>query len=289
YPDARRRGAFDELNAARQGAGAGLLAQDAALDTTTGDHVAYLGLNGYGSAGSPHDETPGLPGYTGTTPFTRMTAAGYAFSFAGEVIGDIGSSSATTDCVGDLLDTIYHAIDMLGHETDVGIAFGSGATAGMCTIDMAKPLTDGARQIPPSGAVVTYPYAGQTVASGTFRVANESPRAPVSLLPSPTAGTPILAGLRNQDFLVSHAATVSAFTLTNASGAAVPAVILAGSGISGPDVNADPNIDADSGFVVLVPTSPLPAGRYTATLRATVAGGRALATSTWSFSVASQQ
>ena len=98
-----------------------------------------------------------------------------------------------------------------------------------------------------------------------------------------------LAGLRNQDFLVSHAATVSAFTLTNASGAAVPAVILAGSGISGPDVNADPNIDADSGFVVLVPTSPLPAGRYTATLRATVAGGRALATSTWSFSVASQQ
>ena len=289
YPDARRRGAFDELNAARQGAGAGLLAQNAALDTTTGDHVAYLALNGYGSADSPHDETAGLPGYTGTTPFTRMTAAGYAFSFAGEVIGDIGSSSPATDCVGDLLDTIYHAIDMLGHETDVGIAFGSGATAGMCTIDMAKPLMDGAQQIPPSGAVVTYPYPGQTVASGTFRVANESPRAPVSLLPSATAGTPILAGLRNQDFLVSRTATVSAFTLTNASGATVPAVILAGSGISGPDVNADPNVDADSGFVVLVPTSPLPAGRYSVTLRAAVTGGRALATSSWSFSVASQQ
>jgi uncharacterized protein YkwD len=289
YPDARRRAAFDELNAARRGAGAGLLAQNAALDTTTGDHVNYLAANGFDSADSPHDETSGLPGYTGATPFTRMTAAGYQFSFAGEVIGDIGSSSATSDCVGDLLDTVYHAIDMLGHETDVGIAFGTGATAGMCTIDLAKPLMDGAAQIPPSGAVVTYPYDGQTVASGTFRVANESPRAPASLLPAATAGTPVLVGLRNQDFLVSRQATVTTFALANAGGAAVPAVILAGAGITGANVHADPNIDADSGFVALVPTSPLPAGRYTVTLQAAVTGGRPLATTTWSFSVASQQ
>jgi uncharacterized protein YkwD len=285
YADTRRRAAFAELNAARRGAGAGVLAQNAALDATAAEHVAYLALNGFSSADSAHDETAGLSGFTGATPFARMLAAGYDFSFAGEVIGDIGSSSATSDCVGDLLDTIYHAIDMLGHETDVGIAFGAGAQAGMCTIDMAKPLADAAAQIPPSGAVVVYPYDGQVVAGGTFRVANESPRAPVALLPAATAGTPVLAGLRNQDFLASRQIAVSAFTLTNAAGAVVPSVVLAGAGVSGPGVNLDPNIEADSGFVVLVPTAPLAPGRYTATLHAAVVGGQVLSRSSWSFIV----
>ena len=284
YADARRRAAFAELNAARLGAGAGLVAQSAPLDTSASDHAAYLTTNGFASASSPHDETAGLPGYTGADPFTRMESAGYSFSFATEVIGDIGSSSATSDCVGDLLDTIYHAADMLGRVTDAGFGFGSGGAAGMCTIDLASPLADGALQVPPSGAVIAYPYAGQSVAHGTFHVANESPRASTTLLPNATAGTPILAGFRNEDYVASGSATITQFTLADSTGAAVPAVILADAAITGANVNADANLG--SGFAVLVPTSPLAAGTYTVTLHASVAGGRALALTTWTFSVA---
>ena len=57
YADARRRAAFAELNAARLGAGAGLVAQSAPLDTSASDHAAYLTTNGFASASSPHDAT----------------------------------------------------------------------------------------------------------------------------------------------------------------------------------------------------------------------------------------
>jgi uncharacterized protein YkwD len=288
--DARRKSAYDELNAARLGAGAGLLAQSAALDTSASSHAAYLTVNGFTSADSAHDETTGLPDFTGTDPFKRMQAAGYSFSFASEVIGDIGSSSPTSDCVGDLLDTIYHAADMLSRETDVGIGFGSGAAAGMCTIDLASALTNSSAQIPPSGAIVAYPYGGATVASGTFHVANESPRAPASLLPNATAGTPVLVGFRNEDYVKSGAATISQFTLADAGGNLVPSVILADSSVTGTNVNDDSNLDGGvvSGFAVLVPKSPLPAGNYTVTLHAAVSGGQALALTTWTFKVAAQ-
>lgn len=293
--DARRRAAYDELNAARRGAGAGLLAQSAPLDTSASSHAAYLTVNGYASADSPHDETQGLTDFTGTDPFKRMQAAGYSFSFAAEVIGDIGSSAADSDCVGDLLDTIYHAADMLSRETDVGIGFGSGSAAGMCTIDFGAPLADGAAQIPPSGAVIAYPYQGQTVASGTFHVSNESPRAPISLLPNATAGTPIIVGLRNRDYVDAYQpntvlATITQFSLADGAGNQVPAVILADSSIGGANVNTDANLDGGvvSGFAVLVPKSPLAAGSYTVTLRASIAGGQPLKLTSWTFTVAAQ-
>lgn len=288
YADQRRKDAFATFNTARQGAGAGLLAQSAALDASASSHAAYLSANGYSSADSAHDETAGLTGFTGTDPFKRMTVAGYDYSFASEVIGEIGSSSTTTDCVGDLLDTIYHAADMLSRETDVGIGFGTGSAAGMCTIDMGSPLATGAtQQIPPSGAVIAYPYNGQTVAHGTFHVDNESPRAPKALVPASTSGTPILVGFRNQDYLVSGAVSITQFSIADSRGNVLPAVILADSSVSGTGVNDDPSLDAGviSGFAVLVPTSPLAPGSYTVTLHATVTGGRALALTTWTFTV----
>ena len=288
YADARRVDAFHQLNAARLGAGAGLLAQSSWLDVSALSHATYLTDNGFNSADSAHDETSGLPDFTGTTPFKRMQAAGYPdYSYATEVIGDIGSASATSDCVGDLLDTVYHAASMLSRVTDVGFGFGSGAAAGMCTIDMASPLSGGgAKQIPPSGAVVAYPYNGSTVAHGTFHVSNESPRAPIALLPAATAGTPVVVGFRNQDVVAGGKVTITQFSLATSDGVAVPGVILAGAGVSGTNVNADPGLDSDPDFAVLVPVGPLAAGTYTVTLHATISSGQALALTTWSFTVA---
>ena len=285
YADARRLNAFNQLNAVRLGAGAGLLAQSTALDTSASNHANYLTENGFSTADSAHDETAGVAGFTGGNPFVRMQSAGYNYSYATEVIGDIGSSSSTSDCVGDLLDTVYHAASMLSRVTDIGFGYGSGTAAGMCTIDMASPFNGGgARQIPASGAIVAYPYNGSTVAHGTFRVSNESPRVSIALLPNATAGTPVVVGFRNQDVVAGGAVTITQFSIATSGGAAVPAVILAASGVTGTNVNADGDLDSD--FAVLVPASPLAAGTYTVTLHATISGGQAISLTTWSFTVA---
>jgi len=286
YPDARRVNAFNQLNAARGGAGAGLLAQSAALDISAADHANYLSANGYNTTPSAHDEKAGLIDFSGTDPFARMVDAGYSYSWATEVIGDIGSTSPTSDCVGDLLDTVYHAVSMLSRTTDVGFGFGTGTAAGMCAIDMGAPRTDASRQIPASGAIVAYPYDGATVAHGTFHVSSETPRVSTSLLLNASAGTPIVVGFRNQDFVAGGTATITQFSIANAAGTNLPGVILAGPRVEGTTVNADPGLQYDEGFAVLVPVSPLAAGTYTVTLHATISGGQALALTHWSFKVA---
>ena len=287
YADARRVSAFNQLNAARRGAGAGLLAQSVALDISAVDHANYLSANGFNTASSAHDETPGLIDFSGVDPFARMQDAGYgAYAFATEVIGDIGSPSPTSDCVGDLLDTVYHAVSMLSRSTDVGFGFGNGTAAGMCTIDMAEPLSEAARQIPASGAIVAYPYEGATVAHGTFHVNYETPRVSTALLPNALAGTPVVVGFRNQDFVAGGTATITQFSIANAAGTTLPGVILAGPHVSGDHVNVDAGLKYDDGFAVLVPVGPLAAGTYTVTLQATVGAGQALALTHWTFTVA---
>jgi uncharacterized protein YkwD len=285
YADQRRHDAFNQLNTVRLGAGAGALLQSSALDTSASDHAAYLSINGFATADSPHDETSTFSGFTGADPFVRIHAAGYQYNFATEVIGDIGSSSSTSDCVGDLLDTVYHAVSMLSHVLDAGIGYGTGSAAGMCTIDMASPLAGGdALQIPASGAIVAYPYAGSTVSHGTFQVSAESPRVSTALLPNATAGTPIVVGLRNQDLVAGGTATITAFALQRSGGGGVPGVILADPAVTGSGVHADAQLE--QGFAVFVPSSPLAAGTYVVTLQASISGGRALALTSWSFSVA---
>ena len=287
YADARRLDAFHKINDVRLHAGAGLLAQSAALDTSASAHAAYLSLNGFDTADSAHDEVSTAAGYYQANPFLRMQKAGYDYSYATEVIGDIGSSSATSDCVGDLLDTVYHAASMLSRVTDVGLAFGTGGAAGMCTIDMASPLNGGAaRQIPPSGAVVAYPYDGSTVPHGAFHVSAESPRVSTTLLPAANAGTPILVGFRNQDVVAGGTVTITQFSIARSDGTAVPAVIVADPVIAGNGVNADTEL-AQSDFAVLVPKDPLQPGTYRVTLQASIGGGQALNLTGWSFTVSS--
>ena len=160
---------------------------------------------------------------------------------------------------------------MLSRVTDVGFGYGTGTAAGMCTIDMASPLNSGvAGQVPPSGAIIAYPYPGSTVAHGTFRVSNEVPRVPNTLLPNATAGTPVLVGLRNQDYVAGGVATVTQLTLATAGGVAVPAIVLADSAIQGSGLQADTELSVNSGtgLAVLVPINPLAPGTYTVTLHA---------------------
>jgi uncharacterized protein YkwD len=290
----RQLAAFNELNAVRLGAGAGLLAQSTMLDTSATKHTAYLTANGFNTTLSAHDESEAGIGFYGADPFARMKNAGYNYSYATEVIGDIGSTSSTNDCVADLLDTVYHAASMLSRVTEVGVGFGGAgsAAAGMCTIDMASALAGGgsAKQIPPSGAIVAYPYGGSTVAHGTFHVDNESPRVSRSLISTSTAGTPVIIGFRNQDVVAGGAVLITQFTMATSGGTAVPGVILgaiaqgSAAAVTGTNVNADASLDTD--FAAFVPSNPLTPGTYTVTLHALISGGQALGLTTWSFTVA---
>ena len=148
-----------------------------------------------------------------------MEDAGYNYSCATEVIGDIGSSSSTSDCVGDLLDTVYHAVSMLSRTTDVGFGFGTGTAAGMCTIDMGAPLQ---RCVAPDPAVRRHRRLSVSTAP-RWRTARSTcptrrPRVSTTLLPNATAGTPIVVGFRNQDFVAGGTVTITQFSIANAAG-----------------------------------------------------------------------
>ena len=286
--DLRRAGAIAKLNAMRQRAGAGVLTLSSALGVAASRHAAYLDANGLQSAANVHEETAGLMAYSGADPFVRMRMAGYRLSYASEVIGGIGATSPGSACVDELMNTVYHAALLLSRVTEVGLAFGSGRYAGMCTIDLGAPFEARGGQVPPPGEVVAYPAPGMTVPSGTYAVSAENPRPPLGLLPNAKAGAPVLVGFRNADYIAADAATprvvIDRFALTDADGTAVPSIVLADAGIIGSDVTLDRQLHG--GFAALVPVRPLPAGRYWVTLRARIVGGRSLAQSSWYFEVA---
>ncbi len=292
----RRRRALRHLDALRQAAGAGGLVRSQELELSAGWHAAYLSRNGLRSAPTVHAETAGLPGFTGADPFVRMRTAGYRPAYATEVIGDVGSTAGDSDCVDHLMNTIYHAALLLSRVTEAGVAFGEGAYAGTCTIDLGTPL--GATSEPGPGPgpepgpgpgpgeIVRYPWPGMVATVGSFQVGSENPRPPPSRLPNANAGLPVLAGLRNADFLAAAPAAhveIQRFDLSDSNGRLVPSVVFADSLISGRGVVSD--VGLHGLFAALVPEVPLLPGRYQVTLRATI-GTQAIASTPWWFSVA---
>ena len=87
--------------------------------------LGYSGsFNSIRQRAEAHDEVSTGIGFYEANPFLRMKKAGYSYSYATEVIGDIGSTSSTNTCVGDLLNTVYHAASMLSRVNEAGGAFG---------------------------------------------------------------------------------------------------------------------------------------------------------------------
>jgi uncharacterized protein YkwD len=289
-PDAtelRKGRLLRHLNALRQSAGAGELTRSAELELSASSHASYLSINGWHSAPSVHAETVGLRGFTGADPFVRMRVPGYRPAYATEVIGDVGSVAIDTDCLDHLMNTIYHASLLLSRVTEVGIAYGDGAGAGMCTINLGAPLGAPGATALGSGEIVRYPWPGMVASTGTFLVGSENPRPPPSLLPNANVGIPVLVSFRNADFLAAGAGLghvdIQRFELCDARGVPVPSVLLADTVISGAGIVADTSLHGV--FVALVPRLPLVPGRYRVTLHATIAGTHVLAPPPWSFDV----
>jgi hypothetical protein len=79
---AEKAAVFALLNAYRSQCGFGMLAQNSLLDQAAQNHADYAALSHGG-----HEETPGQPGFTGSTVGARFNHVGYSWSSAGEILG----------------------------------------------------------------------------------------------------------------------------------------------------------------------------------------------------------
>lgn len=275
------------LNEARRNAGAGLLQQSKALDTAAQAHVQYLAIN-IGATG--HTEEPVKPSFYEIRPELRMAKAGFAPGYSAEVINTRGTLLGV-DCVGQMLATVYQASALLGPATHTGFGFsGNFAVKPICIGNFATAQTDTLGQYAAAGALVAYPYGGQTNVPPDYNVDFDSPRPSASLVPNTPAGTPVIVNVRNADYLNFRAAgtldaVVTRFELKDAGGNAVTAVLLANQPIragAGVVLNADGNLP--DGAIALVPLSPLaPAKTYSVSFSATLKTGGAPLAKSWSF------
>jgi hypothetical protein len=283
---------YTTLNTVRLSAGAGVLNQNAALDTASAAHALYEVAN-YATEGYSHTEVATSTDFYGVTFTDRDTTAGYTSALGTEVQA---SSFTGSQFAFYLLSTAYHGAALLSDSTDVGYGasvYPSSAGGGYFTVsDLGAPSTYPYGQVAASGSFIAYPYSGQTGVEGTFSVNAESPRVSTTLFPAATAGAPVIVNIRNADYVNFNAQgtlapVVTSFTLKDASGTVVPAVIIANSAITGGTgvtVNSDTELGA--GVVELIATSPLTSGvTYTVTFTATLKTGGTPLTSTWTFLV----
>ena len=290
--------AYNTLQTARLRAGAGAFTQNAQLDTAALAHAAYLGDN-YSQHGISHTEDPSLPGYYADTLDARLAKSGYSDSFDAEVVAGVNSSALASggDCVAQLLNTAYHLAAILRPLTQVGIGteatMASGMPLQLCVVDFATPSANPAFQMPPSGAVVAYPYPGQTNVPASWQPGGETPRVPVALVPNLIAGTPIAISIYNADYadtVSGLAPTLTSFSLKDAAGNLVPAAIIGDTYLqAGPNVSmtSDSTGVLDRGQALLLPLAALNvSATYTVTMSAKLQAGGTPLTKTWSFTTA---
>jgi len=291
YPGGSTEGAtWRDLNTARQLAGAGWLAQSTALDTAAAAHATYLTSN---IDVTGHAEDPGKTGYYAATPADRASKAGFAASFTAEAISNYRPqvNLQALDCPGDLLNSVYNAVALLGPATHVGL-HGWAAThsgAQFCLALVAAPSNRPEGQVVPAGKMVAYPYDGQTGVIESVNLQVESPRPSAAALPNNLAGTPVIVNVRNADYLNlnrlgSLNPKVTQFSMTDGSGNAVPSAVLAHAALTGAGVTLTQDANLPVGTVMLVPLSQLSRSQvYTVTFGATLKDGGPTLQKTWSF------
>lgn len=298
---------FAALNTLRTGAGAGQVEQDKNADVAAQRHADYLvgNLNVW-NVENPYEEVVGRTGFSGTTLAARFLAAGIPagsrYSATELISAQVGSTSAEigAKCLATLQESIYVTSALLMPATRVGVGVAlDGYGGGICVADIFAlevkyPAPEA--QIAPSGSLATFPNAGATV-PGTYDLRARASAVLTTLMPQAQAGTPVVAYLRNADVVraVSAFPEVTQFTLRNAAGQLVPAVLIrgkyvqAGAGV----VIADDSEQMQPLTVALVPVAPLAPGQYSASLSMTVEGttngaivgtpGAKVSTKTWTF------
>ncbi|NNM51408.1 MAG: hypothetical protein HKM02_04175 [Pseudomonadales bacterium] len=275
---------FQAINTVRQSVGVGLLSQNTNLDTAAQAHATYLATQS--PPAETHTEVSGNTGFYAISPYARAALAGFtpASAWIDEAIGNAST------CASQLLDTVYHAQELLGDIQEVGIGLNANWA---CVLDVATVAGTASLQLPSSGAgvpasggqqialgtVAVYPYNNETTVPAAMS-AGENPAPP---LPSgySTPGHPIMVRVHVDS--ASDVLSVTNFAVSDSSGSPLTGAVLVNSDAvtaSTMTVIADPNIAP--GVVFFVPQSPL-ASQTTYTV---VFGGARNGTAvqnTWSF------
>lgn len=158
--------AYAYINAQRQASGLGLMRFVSTLQTSAQGHANYSSLN----SSVTHSQNSSLPGYTGATVTSRISAAGYSPVAAIEAIAP-GAPSVQT--LSQLMSAPYHRIALLSHQyTDMGLGYATSNTYEFRTVLHAS-RTGSMQDMQTSTALTTYPYDGQTGVQTAM--ANETP------------------------------------------------------------------------------------------------------------------
>lgn len=164
---------YNWINYRRAQLGLSTLARNARIDAAAQGHSDYQRLNNTVT----HEQTAGLPGFTGVTLSERLTNAGYAIPrpyAIGEVISATGNASGFYQAE-ELITAVYHRFVMFEpvfKEAGTGAATTS-ANYTYFTADLAAVGGYGAGL--GVGRVVNYPAANQTGVPTNFFSDSESP------------------------------------------------------------------------------------------------------------------
>ena len=164
---------YNWINYRRATLGLSTLTRNARIDAAAQGHSDYQRQNNTVT----HDQTPGLPGYTGATLLDRLTKAGYATPLPyaiGEVISATSNPSGFYQAE-ELITAIYHRFVMFEpvfKEAGTGAATTS-ANYTYFTADLTAVGGYGAGL--GAGRIVNYPAANQTAVPVNFFSDSESP------------------------------------------------------------------------------------------------------------------
>jgi hypothetical protein len=205
--------ALAEVNQTRQLVGLPVVTINTNLNQSAKAHADYLQTN---INGISHDETPGLPGFTGAAPADRISAAGYVWNHVNEVIS--GGISSGQQAVQGLVQAIYHRFGILAPavaEAGIGIGSALGKFPNV-VINFGATLSNAVTM--PSGWLGTYPVQGQTGVVRDFYSDTESPD---PITNQNRVGYPVSIHAGARDTLL-----VSSFTLKPIGGAPLAAQLL---------------------------------------------------------------
>ena len=162
------------INYRRGQIGIPVMTQNTLIDRAAQAHSDYQKVNDT----ITHDEVAGKPGFTGVDLLARLNTAGYTFarnSYAyGEVISATSSNSGSY-MADELITAIYHRF-VIFEPTFKEIGTGSATTAkGYTYFTSNFTANNGYGPGIGRGAVVTWPYSGQTSVTANFFSDYEAP------------------------------------------------------------------------------------------------------------------
>lgn len=160
------------LNEVRAKLGLPSLKYNANMSKAAKLHAVYYNANHEKTASqSAHNETKGLPGFTGVTVFDRLKASGWTPGPSGYMTGEVMHYGQTSikGAMEGWMDTAYHREIILSHKyQEVGVGYAEGTAV----LDMAGPYYPTSIK----GGIAVYPYDGmKNVGLGFYGNENPNP------------------------------------------------------------------------------------------------------------------